>query len=136
VPYSLAFQQRFRYDSLEQGITLDVVLSRGQEYAVCAAKIDTGAQFCLFEREIAEGLGIEVERGWRVEIGTLAGSLVAFGHEISLETMGLNSHTVVYFPLHYNLQRNILGRQGWLQLVKLAVVDYDSEIYLSPYDKA
>jgi hypothetical protein len=135
VPYQLTFQQRFRYDSLKQGITLDVTLARGSESAVCAAKVDTGAQLCLFEREIAEGLEIDVEHGFRVEIGTLAGTLVAFGHEITLQSMGLTFHTVVYFPLHYNLQRNILGRQGWLQLVRLAVIDYDGELYLSPYDE-
>jgi hypothetical protein len=66
---------------------------------------------------------------------TLAGGLVAFGHEITLQTLGLTFQTFVYFSADYPIHRNILGRQGWLQLVRLAIIDYDNELYLSPYDK-
>jgi hypothetical protein len=32
-----------------------------------------------------------------------------------------------------NLPRNLLGRQGWLRNLKLAVIDYDNLLYLSSY---
>ena len=37
-------------------------------------------------------------------------------------------------PLTYNLRRNLLGRRGWLQLLRLGIVDYGNELYLSRYD--
>jgi len=52
-----------------------------------------------------------------------------------LQTLGLEFQTFVYFAKSYEVRRNILGRQGWLQLVRLGLVDYDSELYLSPYDE-
>ena len=134
--FQLSFDVHYQYDSLAKGINLDVVLGRGKMEAGCRAKIDTGSQYCLFDRELGENLEIEIESGLRSELYTLTGSMTAFGHEVTLQTLGLTFQTFVYFPFHNNLQRNLLGRQGWLQLVKLAIVDYDNEIYLSPYNKS
>jgi hypothetical protein len=64
----------------------------------------------------------------------LGGAVVAFGHFVSLHTLGLEFDSVVYFAEEYNLPRNLLGRDGWLRKLRLAVVDYDAEIYLGPYD--
>jgi hypothetical protein len=132
--FQLNFSQRHKYDSLESGITIETTLHHGDLEITCEAKIDTGSQLCLFEREIGEYLGVEVESGLKVELATLAGTLTAFGHEITLETLGLTFDTFVYFPLSHSIQRNILGRQGWLQLIRLGIVDYDNELYLSAYD--
>lgn len=57
--------------------------------------------------------------------------LSAFGHQIELETLGLKLDTFVYFAEDYSLDRNLLGREGWLQLVRIALDDYNSEIYIS-----
>jgi len=134
--FQLHFGIRHKYPSLATGITLDATLSRGPKRIECQAKVDTGAQCCLFEREIGEHLDLNIESGLRMEMGTLAGSLVAFGHEITLVTLGLTFETVGYFAESYDMQRNILGWQGWLQLVRLAIIDYDEELYLSPYSQA
>jgi hypothetical protein len=63
------------------------------------------------------------------------GSLIAFGHSVTLHTLGLEFDSVVYFAADYGLERNLLGREGWLQKVRLAIIDYDSTIYLSPYNE-
>ena len=39
-----------------------------------------------------------------------------------------------YFAKYPGLPRNILGRQGWLRNLRMAVIDYDSLLYLSAYD--
>ncbi|PYS63381.1 MAG: hypothetical protein DMF74_10285 [Acidobacteria bacterium] len=66
---------------------------------------------------------------------TLTGVLTAYGHEVVLETLGVQLQTLVYFAEGAEMRRNLLGRQGWLQLVRIGLVDYDSELYLSPYDE-
>jgi hypothetical protein len=60
---------------------------------------------------------------------------MAYGHEVELETLGLRFQSLIYFPESYTVRRNILGRQGWLQLVKLGLIDYDCELYLSLQDE-
>ena len=133
--YSLNFSKRYKYDSRENGITLEVQLTHNNLIVDADAKVDTGAQVCLFARELGEKLELQIESGVPIQLATLAGSMMAYGHEITLETIGLSFQTVIYFSEFENLPRNLLGRQGWLQLVRLGIIDYDEEIYLSPYNK-
>ncbi len=134
MPHQLNFEKHQIYESLEIGITIEAILRHGLNQAVCEAKVDTGAHVCLFEREVGERLGLNIKGGYRRELNTLTGSFTAYDHEVTLETMGLTFDTFVYFAAGYEIRRNLLGRQGWLQLVRLGLVDYDSEIYLSRND--
>lgn len=133
--YQLEFKERQQYSSLEIGITLETTLRHGDLEVHFMSNVDTGSHYCLFRRTLGEQLGLDIENGTQIELGTLVGTFTAFGHEMTLETLGLTFHTAVYFPQSYEIRRNILGRQGWLQLVKLGLIDYDSEIYLSPYNE-
>jgi hypothetical protein len=88
----------------------------------------------LFSRELAEDLSIPVETGLPIRLDSLGGTLEAFGHEVSLQTCGLTFTSVVYFAKYPSLRRNLLGRQGWLRQLRLAIVDYANLLYLSRYD--
>jgi hypothetical protein len=135
MPYQLSFAIRETYDTRLDGITIEARLGLGANSVICQAKIDTGGQVCLFMREIADTLGIDVETGHRRVFNTLAGSLMAYGHTVSLTTLGLEFDSLVYFATDYGLPRNLLGSEGWLQKVSFAVVDYDGTLYLSPYQE-
>src|SRR5262245_60308506 len=135
MPFTLIFNLRHQYNSLENGIYVQAVLVYGDKTAFCRAKVDSGSEVCLFQSDLADMLGIEVESGYRTELSALtSGGLVAYGHSVSLQALGLEFDSFVYFAAEYGLPRNILGREGWLRKVRLAVVDYDAEIYISPYD--
>lgn len=136
MPFTVAYDIRQRYKSLDEGITIETALILGTHSALLQAKIDPGSQVCLFQREIGEKLGIDIESGYRIRLGSLiGGSLIAFGHSVTLHTLGLEFDSTVYFAADYGLLRNLLGREGWLQKVKLGIVDYESTIYLSDYNQ-
>ena len=130
--FPVEYQQRAGYKSLVSGITIEAVLRYGGLETACEAKVDTGSEVCLFGRSFADALEIDVESGYREVFSTLAGGLIAYGHEVELETLGLRFQSYVYFAESYAVRRNLLGRQGWLQLVMLGLDDYNSELYLSP----
>ncbi len=130
--FQIDFQKKEIYKSLEIGITIDAVLHYGSRQYTCPAKVDTGSQICFFERGAADFLQINVEDGFRENFSTLGGGVVGYAHEIELETLGLRFQSYVYFAESYNVNRNLLGRQGWLQLVKIGIDDYRSELYLTP----
>lgn len=48
--YQLSFQKKEQYDSLESGITIEVVLRRADVETICSAKVDTGSEICLSVR--------------------------------------------------------------------------------------
>jgi hypothetical protein len=54
MPHHLAFNKRHNYeDDLEQAIFVPVGLSANGIYVDVAAKLDTGAEYCLFDRKWA-----------------------------------------------------------------------------------
>ena len=133
--FQLNFSHYHQYEYSESGITLHTLLSLGGKAVPCKAKVDPGAQYCLFSREIAEELEIDVESGIRHDLSTLTGSLVAFSHEVTLVTLEVRLNSPICFAKEYGLPRNLLGRIGWLQRIRLAIIDYDQELYLSDYNE-
>ncbi len=129
--FPIDFHKKETYDSLKTGITIDAILRFGANEQSCSAKVDTGSEYCFFTRIIADALEIDVESGYREKFSTLGGGVIGYAHQIELETLGLRFQSYVYFADSYSINRNLLGRQGWLQLIKLGIDDYRSEIYLA-----
>ena len=132
--FSLAFHTRHLYQASGPGVNVPVALSDGSVSVQLFAKVDTGAEYCFFERGFAEALGIEVESGAPLDCATLTGVFRAYGHELTLVTLGVEVHSIVYFYADSHFVRNVLGRNGWLNRVRLGLVDYDSAVYVSDYN--
>lgn len=67
---------------------------------------------------------------------TMAGPFTAYGHEVTLRTLGLEWDALVYFHSAAGQDVNFLGRRGWLDHVRLGLVHYDESIYLSGYEES
>ena len=130
----LTFAEAFLYPDDSSGITIPVVLIYGGKAIRISAKVDTGAAVCLFSHEDGLKLGLPVTQGMPIVLSSLGGPLEAFGHEVTLQTGTLAFQSLVYFAKYPGLPRNILGRQGWLRNLRLAVIDYDNLLYLGAYD--
>lgn len=131
--FQLNFTEELRYDDTSAGITIFVSLGHAGKNTRVEAKVDPGAEVCLFTHDVARRLDIQIETGIPITLHTISGSLEAFGHEVTLQTCQMVFQSLVYFAKYPNLPRNILGRQGWLRKLKLAVIDYDNLLYLSDY---
>ena len=130
----LYFKITYRYQASKGGISLPVVLSAAGNSVECEAKVDTGAEYCLFQRDVAESLELDLEDGHQLTLETLTGVFTAYGHEVTLQTLDIAFDVMVYFAADYEVPRNLLGRHGWLQQVRLGLNDYDEILYLSAYD--
>lgn len=130
----LTFTEKLSYKDEPSGINIGVILSHGKNDIFVSAKVDTGAAVCLFSREAGVELGIKVEHGIPITLDSLGGPVEAFGHEVILQTGELIFQSLVYFAKYPGLPRNLLGRQGWLRNLKIAVIDYDNLLYLNTYD--
>ena len=100
----------------------------------CGQILDTGASHCLFERRTGEELKLDIESGDRRFFGTAAGRVETFGHLVQIQIFDLVFESVVYFFADPTIEKNLLGRIGWLDRIRLGIVDYDREVYLAPYD--
>lgn len=133
MPEEVVFEIVYEYDTRESGIVLPAVLRLGEDKARVRAKLDTGAQFCVFERKQGERLGLEIETGFRLQMMTATGVFQTYGHRINLSVLGIETEVTVYFAAEESFYLNILGRQGWLDRVKLGLIDYEGKLLLSAY---
>ncbi|MDQ3129889.1 MAG: retropepsin-like domain-containing protein [Acidobacteriota bacterium] len=107
--------------------------SQAKTFLEINAKLDTGASHCIFERNHAELLNLDIESGEPTIIGTATGKFHTFEHRITLITFGLSWEATVCFIAEEGIKRNILGRQGWLDRVKLGLIDYEGKLFLNSY---
>jgi hypothetical protein len=65
------FSEELRYDGDRNGISLMITLMHQGNEMTVPAKIDTGADVCLFSHEIGVALGIPIEQGEYLLLGGL-----------------------------------------------------------------
>ncbi len=135
MPEILEFDVLHEYSLYKIGITVEAILKIGDLFVDVEAKIDTGSTYCVFERHHGEGLNLRIEDGNPVEIGTATGSFRAFGHELTLSVLGIETISTVYFAESDYFDRNVLGRIGWLDRVKLGLIEQENKLFLSEYEK-
>lgn len=131
IAYSLLFDRLIAYDNGRTGIEVDVELRLADAQVRLNAKIDTGASFCIFSREHGERLGIAVEEGFLKRFLTPTGSFQAYGHWVTLVVDSFEFDSQVFFAEKEGFARGVLGRQGWLDRVQLAIIDHKGSLYVS-----
>ena len=127
---SIDFDRTYFYNTLKTGISLPVILQSGEEILEVHAKLDTGSSHCIFERSHADLLNLDVESGEPATIGTATGSFRAFAHH---QPFHVAAGGPVYFIADEEIKRNILGRTGWLDRLKIGLIDYDGKLLLGSY---
>ena len=135
VKYQLSFTELVNYDAGQPSITVPVTLSVRQAKVECEAKVDTGSSNCIFSRKLGEELGLDIETGIRLLIGTVTGSFVAYLHEVNLSVTSFEFSGLVGFAEDNEFRRNVLGRRGFVEQIVLGLVDYEGALYLSRYDE-
>jgi hypothetical protein len=100
------------YSSQKPGITLPVTLRSNAQSSTVPASVDTGASYCLFARAHAEALGLSVEAGERLIFSTANSSFEAFGHELTMSVLGIESVSVVYFFRRSRHYKERTGQAG------------------------
>ncbi|MGA2591541.1 MAG: aspartyl protease family protein [Bryobacteraceae bacterium] len=134
--FRVSFAKQHSYAGLGDSVALPVVLRSGQERIDLVASLDTGAAYCLFQRSYAEVLGIEVERGVPMSFATANSRFEAYGHEVMIGTLDIEVYSLVFFFAEGKIVKNVLGRRGWLDRVKVGIVDYEQLLYVVGYDAA
>ena len=133
--WQLSFSSRLDYGAYDN-VAIPLALSAGRANRILMrAKLDTGSTFCVFQRLYADLLGLEIERGLPRKIKTATGSFTAYGHEITLSVADLEWQAVVQFAEPEDFQVNVVGRVGFLDRLRIGLVDYEQLLYLGAYDE-
>jgi hypothetical protein len=109
------------------------ILKYGGREVEVAASVDTGASYCLFAREFGEILGLDVEDGLAQYFTTANSRFKAYGQELTVDVLGIEVDTMVFFFADEVIKKNVLGRRGWLDRLQLGLLDYAQTLYLARY---
>jgi hypothetical protein len=132
----LGFSRELSYPP-DAAITLPIILMSDANRRVgFTASLDTGSTYCVFERRYARLLDLELEAGVQARITTATGSFYCFGHEVTLWSCALEWQAVVYFAEADAFSLNVVGRVGFLDRLKVGIVDYEQLLYLGLYDES
>lgn len=132
--FAFPFLTRIFYDD-KPDITFSVSLSGdSQNFFPVAVKLDTGSTFCVIQRQYAEALGINVEQGTPQRMRAATGSFLAYGHELTISLEGIEWHATVFFAENEHFPVSVVGRVGFLDRLRVGLVDYEQAFYLSAYD--
>ena len=129
----LEFDILHQYSLYKVGITVEAILNNGSLRVDVEAKIDTGSTYCVFERYHGEGLNLDIESGMPIDVGTATGSFRAFGHELTLTVLDIETVSTVYFAESDSFDRNVLGRIGWLDRVKFGLIEQEGKLFLREF---
>ena len=111
---------------------IEVALSYDRAATTDFALIDSGSTFSVFTREIADELGISVTEGRVQKLNTLGGSLLAYGHELEITIAPNLQYAIEILFTEYPIPRNLLGHNGFLDRVAVALRSKYGLIYLQP----
>lgn len=105
----------------------------GNKMVQYAALIDSGADFCIFDAELGEYLGIDVKSGKKEIFGGIQekGGAEAFLHNIILNIGGWDYKTIIGFS--YDIAKHgfgVLGQKGFFDIfiVKFDLIKEEIEL--------
>ncbi len=134
-PWRLSFSDGFDYSHFSD-ILFPVTISAGLDKQVLVrAKLETGSTFCVLQRRYADLLGLETEHGTKQRIQTATGSLATYGHEVTIRVGQFEWQAVIYLAEYEGFPVNVVGRVGFLDRLRVGLVDYEQLLYLNAYDE-
>ena len=98
--------------------------------------VDSGASETLINREIAEGLGIEVERGKLRQFGGIGGNVVGYEHTITMRLVGdIHEFTIMCSALALPSYDGLLGQRGFFDNYKVVFEKYKKRFEVTAQQK-
>lgn len=83
------------------------------------ALIDSGATVSVFRAEVADELGIAIERGKEIYLGGVGGKIKGYIHVLKVEIAGKKFSCPIVFSREYLVSFNLLGRGAVFKKFKI-----------------
>lgn len=77
------------------------------------ALVDSGASFSVFRSEIAEYLGVKVERGKKIYLTGIGGRILGYLHNLNVAVESKKFRVKIIFSPEFNVSFNLVGRDNF-----------------------
>ena len=84
-----------------------------------SALVDSGTTISIFRSDIADLLGLTIEKGEEIYLGGVGGRIKGYIHRLKIEVAGKNFSCPIVFSHEYLASFNLLGRQEFFKRFKI-----------------
>ena len=110
---------------------IDITLSGKKDELTTKALIDSGASFSVFRQEIAEHIGIAIEKGKPVYLEGIGGRILGYLHRVRAEVGQKKFFCRIVFSREFTVSFNLLGRDNFFSQFRITFDEKKKEAVLS-----
>lgn len=109
---------------------IPLIASVGKNDVKMQALIDSGATISVFKHEIAQELGLTIEKGEEVILGGVGGRIKGYIHKLEVTIAGIKFLCPVVFSREYLVSFNLLGRDVFFEKFKIIFDEKKKQVVL------
>ncbi|MBI2039811.1 retroviral-like aspartic protease [Candidatus Microgenomates bacterium] len=94
------------------------------------ALVDSGATISVFRAEVADSLGLVIEKGKEMYLGGVGGRIKGYLHEVEIEIAGINFLCPIVFSREYLVSFNLLGREAFFPRYRIIFEEKKKQLHL------
>lgn len=111
---------RFPYQDGEPLIIVRLLSSLQKEWIPFVAYVDSGASYSIFHEDVAEVLGIEAEKGNKIQVTVGSGEKIpVFLHKISVQFVGEQFSATIGFSPQLGVEINLIGQKDFFERFRM-----------------
>ena len=81
--------------------------------------IDSGATVSIFKQDVAEQLGVTIEKGKEIYLGGVGGRIKGYVHRLEVEIAGKKFLCPIVFSREYTVSFNLMGRESFFNQFRI-----------------
>lgn len=109
---------------------IEIKLGGVQKGIIVKALIDSGASFSVFRSEIAEALGIVLEKGKKIYLTGIGGRILGYLHNVPVALGSKKFRCKIIFSSEFNISFNLLGRDNFFLPFVITFLERDKKIII------
>ncbi|MEK7077581.1 MAG: retropepsin-like aspartic protease [Patescibacteria group bacterium] len=109
---------------------VEVILEHGARAISVKALVDSGASFSVFHPEIAEYLGVKIERGRKIYLTGIGGRILGYLHTLKLKLGRKTFRCKIVFSPEFKVSFNLLGRDNFFWPFVISFVEKKRKVIL------
>ncbi len=94
---------------------IDITLKTKKARITLKALVDSGATYSVFRPEIADFLGVDIEKGKPLYLEGIGGRILGYLHNISVVVVNKTYRVRIVFSREFTVSFNILGRDNFFE---------------------
>ncbi|MBU2577441.1 retropepsin-like domain-containing protein [Patescibacteria group bacterium] len=94
---------------------INIILRGPKKRRSFKALVDSGASFSVFRSDVADYLGIPLEKGKPIYLTGIGGRILGYLHNLRVSVNDKNFNCKIVFSKEYTVSLNILGRDNFFQ---------------------